>query len=177
MTPRQFIVCTILLAALMASLVDFPKPRVTAPKVSPAARVTSAPSVGQRQPHAPPTPGEVREMTIKQLGNFDYEADKIIPPDVTRLEGMTVRLSGFMIITNESEHIHQFALVPDLFSCCYGQPPAVQHVVLVTCPAGSPCEYSAEPITVEGTLAVKETREEGFVTSIFQLAAHKIAAK
>src|ERR1043166_1446475 len=48
-----------------------------------------------RASHTPPKPGEVREMTIKQLGNFDYDPMQdmaTIPKDVRKLSGMTVRL-------------------------------------------------------------------------------------
>jgi len=37
---------------------------------------TTSPSAAERTPHAPPKPGETREMAIKDLGNFDYDADK-----------------------------------------------------------------------------------------------------
>src|SRR5438105_27347 len=35
---------------------------------------TTAPTAAERTPHAPPKPGETREMAIKELGNFDYDA-------------------------------------------------------------------------------------------------------
>ena len=41
---------------------------------------------------------------------------------------------------DQSENITQFALVPSLFGCCYGQPPQIQHGVIVTCPKGMQAE-------------------------------------
>jgi hypothetical protein len=43
-----------------------------------------APTAEQRTPHKKPQPGEVLSLQIKDLGNFDYDADKggNIPADV-----------------------------------------------------------------------------------------------
>jgi hypothetical protein len=188
MTRKQFIVFTILLAATTFAFIDWPFSRrhpagatqvarssnAQPPQLAPATQPSEVPGV--RQPHPVPKPGEVRQLTIKQLGNFDYENDKKIPHDVTGLSGVNIRLSGFMMITNESDHIHQFALVPNLFSCCYGQPPSVQHVVMVTCPKDQPIEFTDELINVEGNLTVKEMKEDGYVTSLFQVVAKKVDA-
>jgi hypothetical protein len=129
-----------------------------------------------RSPHAAPAPGEMRQMTIKRLGNFDYETSKTIPDDVKALDGVKIRLTGFMLINWESEHIHEFSLIPSLFTCCYGEPPAIEHIVHVVSPPQAPVEYTDTPITVEGVLTVKEIKEDGYVTSVFKIAATKIAA-
>jgi hypothetical protein len=188
MTRKQFILFTILLAATTLAFIDSPfaprkpadasqlarSPNTAPPQPAPPSQPSDIPGV--RQPHPVPQPGEVRQLTIKQLGNFDYENEKKIPHDVTALSGVNIRLSGFMMITNESDHIHQFALVPNLFSCCYGQPPSVQHVVMVTCPKDQPIEFTDELINVEGNLTVKEMKEDGYVTSLFQVVAKKVDA-
>lgn len=130
-----------------------------------------------RQPHPAPQAGQTLTMTIKELGNFEYDPDKggNIPDDVKRLSGAKIRLTGFMIPANQAEHITQFALVPSLFSCCYGQPPQVQHTIVCNCPKGKAIGYSPDPIVVEGTLQVKEERDDGYVTSIFQVIPTSIS--
>ena len=87
---------------------------------------------------AAPKKGETREITIKELGNFDYDADKggDIPEDVKALNGAKLRVRGFMIPMDQAENITQFAMVPDLFACCFGQPPQVQHTVVAALPEG-----------------------------------------
>lgn len=124
-----------------------------------------------RQPHPAPQPDQTLTMTIKELGNFDYDQDKggNIPDDVKRLSGAKIRLTGFMIPVDQAEHITQFALVPSLFSCCFGQPPQVQHTIVCNCPKGKAVAFTPDPIVVEGTLQVKEERDDGYVTSIFQI--------
>lgn len=137
----------------------------------------TAPSLSiDRKPHPPPGQGKILEMSIKDLGNFDYDAQRggNIPSDVMRLSGATVRLRGFMIPMEQTVDITRFALVPDLFACCFGQPPQIQHTVIVNCPPGKAVSYYPDEISVEGKLTVSEQRDEGFIVSIFQLEAWSV---
>jgi hypothetical protein len=125
----------------------------------------------QRKPHPAPQPGQVIEIPIKELGNFDYDANKggNIPQDVQSLSGSKLRLHGYMIPMDQAANITQFALVPDLFACCFGQPPQIQHTIVANCPKGKAVSYYPDEITVEGTLKVQEKKDEGFIVSIFEL--------
>ena len=136
---------------------------------------TTNPST-ERTPHPAPVPGKVLELSIKDLGNFNYDPDQhaVIPDDVKRLEGAIVRLRGYMIPSEQIEHITQFALVPSLTSCCYGQPPQIQHTILCTCPKGKAVGFDPNEVIVQGTLHVEEKRDDGYVTSIFQVAATSV---
>lgn len=124
-----------------------------------------------RKPHPAPVAGQVTEMAIKDLGNFDFDQDKgsPIPTDVLALTGSKIRLRGYMIPMDQASNITQFALVADLFSCCFGQPPQLQHTVIANCPKGKAVSYYPDEITVEGTLKVGEKKDEGFIVSIFEL--------
>ena len=135
------------------------------------AAAAPAPTAEQRKPHAPPKAGEVRTMEIKDLGNFEYDADTggNIPSDVLALSGSTVRVSGFMIPIDQAENITQFALVPSLFACCFGQPPQVQHTVVCKAPAGKAVGYYPDELVVEGKLKVEEKKDEGFIVSVFEI--------
>ena len=134
-----------------------------------------------RKPHVAPKAGEALEMAIKELGNFDYDADKggMIPKDVIALTGSKVRLRGYMIPMDQATNITQFALVPDLFACCFGQPPQLQHTIICRTPKGKAVSYYPEEISVEGTLKVQEKKDEGFIVSIFEMdiASVKPSAK
>ncbi len=138
-------------------------------------------SAAERTPHPAPKPGEVLDMQIKELGNFDYDADKggNIPKDVIALTGATVRLHGFMIPIDQAESITQFALVPSLFACCFGQPPQVQHTIVCKAPAGKAVSYYPDELMVEGKLKVEEKKDDGFIVSIFEVdvSSVKPAAK
>jgi hypothetical protein len=186
----QYALALPLLQKLTATLKDQPdrlgplreKIQVCQQQVAQAAKVngTSADQIlaaaapvmdENRKPHKPPQPGEVRDLQIKELGNFDYDADKggNIPADVKALSGMKVRLHGFMIPVDQAENITQFALVPSLFACCFGQPPQIQHTVVCQAPAGKAVSYYPDELVVEGTLKVEEKKDDGFIVSIFQV--------
>jgi hypothetical protein len=134
------------------------------------------PTADNRKPHAPPKAGEVREMSIKELGNFEYDADKggNVPDDVKALNGSSVRLSGFMIPMDQADNITQFALVPSLFACCFGQPPQIQHTIVVHVPKGKAVSYYPEEIVVEGKLTVDEKKEDGFIVSLFEMECSSV---
>lgn len=135
------------------------------------------PTTGEaRKPHPAPKPGQVLEMSIKELGNFDYDPERggNIPVDVKRLSGSKIRLRGFMIPVDQAENITQFALVPSLFACCYGQPPQIQHTIVVNCPKGKAVAYCPDEIVVEGTLKVEEKKDDGYVISLFDLNVNSV---
>lgn len=129
-----------------------------------------------RKRHARPGEGQVLETTIQELGNFDYDQAEggNIPDDVKRLSGTTVRLKGFMIPMDQAEAITTFALVPDLFACCFGQPPQIQHTLVAKTPKGKAVSYYPDEIIVEGTLAVEEKKEDGFIISIFEIDVNSV---
>ena len=139
-----------------------PKPAAAAPPASPFA---------DRKPHPAPKDGEVLDLSIKDLGNFDYDPDQNtpIPADVRALSGHMIRLHGFMIPMDQAENISKFALVPSLFNCCYGQPPQVQHTIVVTCPKGKAVSYYPDEIVVEGKLNVDVMKDDGFIVGIFSV--------
>jgi len=136
-----------------------------------AAPQPAQPPSSERKPHAAPQPNEVRDLLIKDLGNFDYDSDKggNIPADVKALSGMKIRLHGFMIPIDQAENITQFALVPSLFACCFGQPPQIQHTIVCKAPGGKAVGYYPDELVVEGKLKVEEKKDEGFIVSVFEL--------
>jgi hypothetical protein len=129
-----------------------------------------------RKKHPKLKSGEVAEYTIKQLGNFEYDDEKggKIPADVRQLSGSEVKLRGFMIPMDQAENITQFALVPSLFACCFGQPPQIQHTIVVSCPKGKSLAYVPDEITVQGKLTVQEKKDDGYVISIFEMGADSV---
>lgn len=134
-----------------------------------------------RHKHAPVKPGQVVQLSIKELGNFQYDDEKGggIPSDVKAMNGAEIRLHGYMIPMDQAEHITQFALVPSLFSCCFGQPPQIQHTIVVNCPKGKAVSYCPDEINVQGKLTVQEKRDDGYVISLFEMSAEsvKVGAK
>jgi hypothetical protein len=155
-----------------------PTPIVTAAPTPTGPAVVKDVNGDPRQIHPAPVPGQMVELAIKQLGNFEYDPDKggNIPDDVKRLEGCHIRTHGYMIPLDQAESITEFALVPSLFACCFGQPPQIQHTIVVHCPKGKAVSYFGDELAVEGTLHVEEIRDGGFIVSIFQIDASSVRA-
>jgi hypothetical protein len=130
---------------------------------------TSSPE--KRKPHVRPKDGQALEVAIKDLGNFEYDAEKggNIPEDVMKLNGAKIRTNGFMIPLDQADNITEFALVPSLFACCFGAPPQVQHTMVVRTPKGKAVGYYPDEIIVEGTLKVEEKKEDGMIISVFEV--------
>ena len=173
--------CSLLLPAGRVLAADQKAPVVDdkVKKAAAAAGPTTQPVVAMgddRKPHKKPKAGEVYELRIQELGNFQYDQEKggNIPKDVMALTGSTVRLTGFMIPLDQADKIKQFVLVPDLFSCCFGQPPQVQHSIIVTTPEGKAVSYYPEQIVVEGKLTVEEKKDDGFIVSIFEVSCTSV---
>lgn len=155
-----------------------PIPGTSAPDLQAQAMAVGAaqsgadiPTGADRIPHKPLKPGETLDTSIKGLANFEYDpvAGGPIPADVMALDGAKVRLRGFMIPFTQAEDITDFALVPSLVSCCFGQPPGVQHVFTCRMPKGRAVQYSVDEISVEGTLKINVKREDNYTSSIFEL--------
>ena len=73
-----------------------------------------------------------------------------------------------MIPMDQAENVTQFALVPSLFACCFGQPPQIQHTIIVNTSQGKSVSYFPDEISVEGTLKVEQKKEDGFIVSILK---------
>ena len=134
------------------------------------------PSAEARKAHVRPRDGEVLDLPIKELGNFEYDVEHGggLPADVVKLDGCKFRTHGFMIPLDQAENITEFALVPSLFACCFGQPPQVQHTLVVHLPQGKAVSYFPDELQVEGTLRVREKKDEGFIVSVFEIDATSV---
>jgi hypothetical protein len=150
------------------------------PALAPVAAAPSEAMVAEnRRVHPAPKPGALRELTIKELGNFEYDQEHggNIPADVKRLSGAKVRLNGYMLPMDQADNITQFLLVPSLYGCCIGgQPPQVQHQVMAQCPKGKATNYCPDEIIIEGTLKVEEKKDDGYIVTIFSLDVSSVKA-
>ena len=129
-----------------------------------------SPGLAERTPHEPPNPGEIRELGIAELGNFPYD-DAVggVPPDVAALDGSQVRMTGYMLPGFQTDQIEQFTLVIDVYECCFGEPPGVEHTINVIVPEGRTVTFTYGEVQVTGTLRVEEQRRDGFVVNLFTI--------
>jgi hypothetical protein len=152
----------------LAAAMPIPQGDITEPKIETAAE--------KRKKHAAPKDGQVYAITMKELGNFDYDPDKggNIPDDVKKLTGTKVRVQGFMIPLDQADNISHFSLVPSLFACCFGQPPQIQHQIVVHTPKGKAVGYYPDEIVCEGVLKVEEKKDDGYIVSVFEMDVQSV---
>ena len=133
-----------------------------------------------RKVHPTTRPGEVLDLSIAELGNFDFDPDAKdpqIPDDVKALSGVMVKLHGYMITLDQANNITRFALVP-----AWGDdqhPPKIQQTIVVTCPEGKAVKYCPDEIVIQGRLKVGIVKDDGFIVQAFGVdaASVKPAAK
>ena len=130
----------------------------------------------KRKKHVAPAAGQTLALSMKELGNFEYDADKggNIPDDVKKLNGSKIRVQGFMIPLDQADNISHFSLVPSLFACCFGQPPQIQHQIVVHTPKGKAVGYYPDEIICEGTLKVDEKKDDGYIVSVFEMDVQSV---
>ena len=86
-------------------------------------------------------------------------------------------MTGFMMPLTEMKDITEFLLVPSLWGCCYGQPPAVNHIVVVRMRTGQLTKFYDDPIRVRGRFKVGEIKQDGYLVSLYVLTADRIDAR
>ncbi len=150
------------------------KERGIDPSTQPAATAggpTIPSAAAERVPHRRPKKGETMELTLHELGNFEFDEskDSVLPEDVVALSGAKVKLPGQMMPLDQVGRVTRFILVNDLMSCCFGTAPKLQHIAYVKLPEGKWLEPTIERITVEGTLKVSVHKEDGYVLRLFEI--------
>ena len=96
---------------------------------------------------------------------------------IQKYDGKMVEMIGYMIPLSETRQIKSFVLVPSLFGCCYGQPPAVNHVVLVRMTGGAATKVYDDKIHVRGQFHCGEEKEDGDLISLYHIDADEVAAE
>ena len=142
--------------------------------------ITSAPeSVNQPKPTQPQSRSKVVKLTFELLKSWTYiEKQRTpIPDSIRKLDGQTVEMTGYMMPLSEVKNITQFVLVPFLWGCCYGQPPAVNHIMVVNMTEGQTSNVYNDQVRVRGTFHVGETRQNGHLVSLYTITAQSVATR
>jgi hypothetical protein len=131
---------------------------------------SSAPSAGSDNQDARYT-----RLSFDTLKSWTYiEGKTPIPDFIKKLDGKEIEMIGFMMPLSEVKNITEFILVPSLWGCCYGQPPAVNHIVVVKMPPGQTTKFASDVIRVRGHFNVGETKQDGYLVSLYVLTVEKI---
>jgi len=155
----------ILLSLLLMAGCDSPPtdPAPTPPVIAPEVRtlVWDELMPADFDPGAP-----FKDMDIASLIDDDPRAQELMAqlralwdaaPVVTALDGLRVRLPGFVIpLDTEGEQVSQFLLVPFYGACIHVPPPPANQTVLVIAPAGGVrIQRAFETVWVTGQLSAQ----------------------
>ena len=126
-------------------------------------------------PAADPADSKYARLQFDTLKSWTYiEGKTPIPDFIQKLNEQNIEMVGFMMPLSEVKNITEFILVPSLWGCCYGQPPAVNHVVVVRMPPGQTTKFFNDVIRVRGKFSVGETKQDGYTVSLYVLTVDKI---
>lgn len=139
--------------------------RAEAQKLKRALTASNAPTTPLPSGHQP-----VRWST---LTDFAFTPGMTLPSTVTSLDGAKVAVDGYMLVLerDDDRRIRAFLLLESLWGCCFARTPAIHEGIAVRMTTPRGITGHEGPITVLGTLAVGEEREEGEVTSVYRLQA------
>jgi hypothetical protein len=114
--------------------------------------------------------------TFKQWTYIEKQKTPI-PDFIRKYDGKEVQMLGYMMPLSEIKDIKTFVLVPSLFGCCYGQPPAVNHIVFVKMAGDSTAKFFSDSIRVRGQFHCGEEKQDGYVISLYRIDADQITAQ
>jgi hypothetical protein len=157
-----------------ALLLTYGVSTASAKEDGPPAAPPPAPFAAPRTAGAPPAAGLAASpdaLGFETLTAYEYEAGLAALPDsIKALDGKTVTMRGFLLPLYEFDDIHEFVLVANHMSCCFGVPSGINGQVYVKLAgAGRGLPNTNEPIEVKGTFHARERVMEGYVLSIYEI--------
>lgn len=100
------------------------------------------------------------------LASFTYVEGMKLPEEVTKMDGKTVTVGGFMMReVPGGGDVSQFLLINDACGCT--GTPKMNEIVFCALPEGQKTEVKAGVVKVTGTLYVGEQKEDGVVLGIY----------
>jgi hypothetical protein len=136
------------------------------------------------------TDGKFLKVTFSALGGYKYElpdpevvrasADPTKPPTqqipepLMKIHGEQVVIVGFMVPfdIDRKGNVKSFALTQNQAFCCFGIPPAMNELVMVTMEEGKTAPFLNNiPLAVYGKIEVGEEIDDGYVLSLYRMSA------
>jgi len=110
------------------------------------------------------------EVDFDLLINIEYEEGRPLPSEVTRYDGKRVVVKGFME-NSTTEGTNVFQLVTDGCGCDGNL--KVYHFIEIDL-GDEVTGYTPDLLTITGTMSVGEIRDDGYVMSVYRIAADKV---
>lgn len=114
---------------------------------------TNAPPAEAAAPAATNAPSGTFAFTFSDLGKAlrNPEGEYVLPGSLTRADGKTTQVNGFMVPYDSLEDLSTFMLMESSGGCFFCEPPSLSQVVIVHQKAGASKSFVEEPIQVSGT--------------------------
>jgi len=140
---------------------------------------------------APEKAGSVLDADFETLASYTFSVpdnpatnavalEKVaqqIPDGIKKLDGKTVRITGFMMPVKESGgKTTEFMIMRGQPTCCFGGANSVNEFVTVKMANKGVDEDMDDPVAIEGTLHVKVTTDSGYVTGLYTMDGQKMIA-
>ena len=104
------------------------------------------------------------------LAAYAYEPGlRNLPESLKALDGKTVTMRGFLAALYEYDDIHEFVLVRNPASCCFGPPATFTEQVLVRLSTKDGLPHTSERVEVTGVMRVHEVSEQDYVVWIYEI--------
>ena len=118
-------------------------------------------------------------LSFDLLKSWVYSEEKQtpIPKSITQFDGQRIEMTGYMMPTTDIKEIKEFLFMPSLWGCCYGQPPAANHVILGRMANGKTSKFYEDMVTVRGVLRCGEVKQDGYVLSLYRIEVDEIVTK
>jgi hypothetical protein len=118
--------------------------------------------------------GEPKELTFDDLvfemekgGQFERS---MLTEKITQMNGERIRIRGFIRPAFKETGISKFVFVRDNQECCFGPGAALYDCILVELAGDKTTDYTVRPITVLGTLYLKEFKgPDGNIWAIYRM--------
>jgi hypothetical protein len=120
-------------------------------------------------------PDGYTKLSWRTIGGFLYKEGMKLPAEVVVHHKKKVAIGGYMMSMGEYGNIHKFLLVEAQWSCCFGEPPDINQVIIVKIPADRKgVELTSLPIMVTGTFDAEEEKEGRWVNSVYRILADDV---
>lgn len=112
---------------------------------------------------------------------FDIEKDEafereMLTEEIEEMEGRRISIRGFILPNGTKDTGNtKFILVRDNMECCFGPGAALYDCMLVKLEKGHEVDFTVRPVTVEGTLQLKELVIGERTMAIFRLKNCKVS--
>lgn len=131
---------------------------------------------------------KVTFVSFSKLSNFEFEipesdnpnelkivANSMVPDSVKQYDGKNININGYMIpLKWEKSDVVEFLVVANTLSCCYGQPPKFNEIILTKMKGKGVKPLMDSPIFFQGRLKVGAVIEDGGLAALFSMECESV---